>query len=315
MERPYLSSKSVIQRKLKVDVSSRTVSKPDVAVIDGGGMLHAAIYWPTEGIVKDLIDGIEKYVCSFINFADVYLVFDRYFEFSIKSDTRTERINSLLRAHTLSLEGPLPRKDTCMSSNETKEQLINIISKELAVRMRTKKFTHKFVVTSKQPVPVETQYGQMSERVDLKSDYDEADYIIPQQVNAAINENCQSVFVICIDTDVFLLLCHHFFTRKWTSNVYMKDFTSDTTTITCIRSTVERHQAIIPYLLASYSLTGCDSVPNLHNIGKRKALSSVKNVPLIYVGKEESEHDYMTEGKEFIANCYGSAGFNSSKNR
>ena len=69
--------------------------------------------------------------------------------------------------------------------------------------MRTKKFTHKFVVTSKQPVPVETQYGQMSERVDLKSDYDEADYIIPQQVNAAIHENCQSVFVICIDTDVF----------------------------------------------------------------------------------------------------------------
>ena len=106
-----------------------------------------------------------------------------------------------------------------------------------------------------------------------------------------------------------------FFTRKWTSNVYMKDFTSDTTTVTCIRSTVERHQAIIPYLLASHSLTGCDSVPNWDNIGKRKALSSVKNVPLIYVGKEESEHDYMTEGKEFIANCYGSAGFNSSKNR
>ena len=123
-EARYTKSKSVIQRKLKVDVSSRTVSKPDVAVIDGGGMLHAAIYWPTEGIVKDLIDGIEKYVCSFINFADVYLVFDRYFEFSIKSDTRTERINSLLRAHTLSLEDPLPRKDTCMSSIETKEQLI-----------------------------------------------------------------------------------------------------------------------------------------------------------------------------------------------
>ena len=73
-----------------------------------------------------------------------------------------------------------------------------------------------------------------------------------------------------------------------TSNVYMKDFTSDTTTATCIRGTVERHQAIIPYLLACHSLTGCDTVPNLHNIGKRKALSSVKNVPLIYVGKEES---------------------------
>ena len=76
-----------------------------------------------------------------------------------------------------------------------------------------------------------------------------------------------------------------------------------------------KKKRVIPYLLASYSLTSCDSVPNLHNIGKRKALSSVKNVPLIYVGKEESEHDYMTEGKEFIANCYGSAGFNSSKNR
>ena len=100
----------------------------------------------------------------------MYLVFDLYFEFGIKSDTKTERINSLLRAHTLSLQGPLPRKDTCMSSNETKEQLINIISKELSVRMRTKNFTHKFIVTSKKPVTVETQYGQMSERIDLKSD-------------------------------------------------------------------------------------------------------------------------------------------------
>ena len=54
-----------------------------------------------------------------------------------------------------------------MSSNETKEQLINIISRELSVRMRTKNFTHKFIVTSKKPVTVETQYGQMSERIDL----------------------------------------------------------------------------------------------------------------------------------------------------
>jgi len=100
----------------------------------------------------------------------VYLVFDRYFEYGIKSDTRTECINSLLRAHTLSLENPLPRKDECMSSNETKEQLINIISKELSVRMRTKNFTHKFIVTSKKQVTVETQYGQMNERIDLTSD-------------------------------------------------------------------------------------------------------------------------------------------------
>ena len=53
---------------------------------------------------------------------------------------------------------------------------------------------------------------------------------------------------------------------------------SDTTTVTCIRNTVERHKAIIPYLLASHSLTGCDTVPNLHNIGKNKKMSSVKNL-------------------------------------
>ena len=54
-----------------------------------------------------------------------------------------------------------------MSSNETKEQLINIISKELSV---TKNITHKFIVTSKKQVTVETQYGQMSEKIDFKSD-------------------------------------------------------------------------------------------------------------------------------------------------
>ena len=47
---------------------------------------------------------------------------------------------------------------------------MNTVSKELSVRMRTKNFTHKFIVTSKKPVTVETQYGQMSERIDFKSD-------------------------------------------------------------------------------------------------------------------------------------------------
>ena len=66
--------------------------------------------WPVEGTVQDLVTGVEKYIEKMANTADVYLVFDRYMPFSIKSDTRMERVGALRRKHTLSLGGPLPTK-------------------------------------------------------------------------------------------------------------------------------------------------------------------------------------------------------------
>ena len=95
----YPNSKSVLLNKLKVEESSRCI-KPDATVIDGGGMLHK-VHWPPNGIVKDLVDGIDHYVRMLMLNTDVYLIFDRYKTGSIKSDSRTARVGAFPRSHHL----------------------------------------------------------------------------------------------------------------------------------------------------------------------------------------------------------------------
>ena len=85
------------------------------------------INWPKDGLVQDFINGVIVYVSKILNKADCCLIFDRYFEYSIKSDTRKKRVGQFNRSHTLSLKTPLPAKDVCMSSSTTKQNLIELV--------------------------------------------------------------------------------------------------------------------------------------------------------------------------------------------
>ena len=125
----YPKNKPVLLNKLKVEESSRCI-KPDATIIDGGGMLHK-VHWPPNGVVKDLVNGIDHYVRMLMLNTDVYLIFDRYKTGSIKSDTRTARVGAFRRSHHLSLERELPPKDMVLPFSSTKENLIELISSEL----------------------------------------------------------------------------------------------------------------------------------------------------------------------------------------
>lgn len=98
-EARYPKNKSNLMKKLKAEESPRGI-KPDAVVVVGGGMMHT-IYWPTSGTVKNLVDSVEHYLKKFSSFSDVYLIFDRYKEGSIKGDTRNARVGSFRRTHHL----------------------------------------------------------------------------------------------------------------------------------------------------------------------------------------------------------------------
>ena len=102
-EARYPKSKVVLKNRLKVEVSVRRV-EVDAVVVDGGGMLHSSIHWPKDGSVKDLAKGVEIYVSRLLQHSDVYVIFDRCFDKSIKSDTRLQRIGNFKRSHQLSIE-------------------------------------------------------------------------------------------------------------------------------------------------------------------------------------------------------------------
>ena len=110
----YPRNKSILMNKMKIEVSSRGVH-PDFFLIDGGGLLHK-VYWPTGGLVSNLVDGNERYVRKMLVSSHVYIVFDRYKEESIKSGTRSARIGSFQRSHILAVTRDLPPKYICLSS-------------------------------------------------------------------------------------------------------------------------------------------------------------------------------------------------------
>ena len=144
-------------KKLKSEQSLRGI-RFDAIVIDECGLLYK-IYWPAYGTVSDLVNGLEKYIRKLNAEADVFIVFDRYREKCIKSDTRQARIGSFRRCHQLALDRELPPRDMCLSSSATKENLIEIIIQELFVRYRNIVSNHRLVITSKNEVSQELHHG------------------------------------------------------------------------------------------------------------------------------------------------------------
>jgi len=125
----------------------------DAVIIDGGAMLHSSVHWSSEGTVNDFVSGIERYIEGFLNLSDVNVIFDHYFERSIKSDTRNARIGNFRRSHNLSLMMELPPKDLCLKSTKTKENLIEIISTSLLERFTSKRMQNRLLITSKSICP------------------------------------------------------------------------------------------------------------------------------------------------------------------
>ena len=81
-------SKSKLKSFLQVEQSSRNnLQKPDLGVLDVCAILWA-IHWPISGTTKTLANVIVAYIQVRLTACDVYLIFDRYFDYSSKGWTR-----------------------------------------------------------------------------------------------------------------------------------------------------------------------------------------------------------------------------------
>ena len=106
----------------------------------------------------------------------------------------------------------MPAQKVVLSSVENKKQLIRILCEELTEdRLFHLRSTgdHKLVVRGEDPCPIEVQNEERRNRYDLETHQEQADIIIVQQVLKCVGE-AQSISVISDDTDVFVLLLHHY---------------------------------------------------------------------------------------------------------
>ena len=302
-----LSTKSTIKSKLQVEASTRSLSPPDCIILDGCAVLWV-VRWPSKGKVEDYVKSFVDYVENHLRMADTYLVFDRYYERSIKEGTRKARAGrDASRRHKLSLSTPLPAQKVCLTVTENKVQLIDIICQYLN-DYRTNS-SHCLVVTGPDPIPLEYFAGDVRAREDLRTTHEEADVIIAQQALSLARMNKMVIKVVADDTNIFILLLYIYHTQQLTCDLLMSG-TNAARSSSCIKFTALLNTDILTHLLPAHILTGCDTVSYIWGIGKSTVVKALKTgLTLSKLGcLQEPMVDVISEATKFISACYGYPG-------
>ena len=95
------------------------------------------------------VDSFESYILHKLEDTEVYLVFDKYLEYSTKSCTRQARGAGGCKTFQLSYSSPLPTQTQVLNNPQNKKQLIAIIVEKLTKRLteQDSQFQHKLVIT------------------------------------------------------------------------------------------------------------------------------------------------------------------------
>ena len=168
------------------------------------------------------------------------------------------------------------------------------------------RYSKRFVVTCSETTPIEVENGIVTTRDDLRSHHEEADVNIIKQFMKCAEEGKSPIKVVCDDTDVFVLLASYVHKYSVKVSTLMESF-SDTRALIDINQTAKKHADIMPSIIAAHALSGCDSVPKMHFIGKKKAKNVLQSGhELLSLGDVNAVEDtIIQESTKFVSACYG----------
>ena len=263
--------------------------------------------WPSKEKVPNFVDNFLSYVFTLLQKSDAHLIFDRYYEYSIKSATRTERAKSANIAYVLNLESPLPAKPIILKLAKGRVQLITITCQKFADPSWSKDFPNAVTVTDQSPTPLKVYKGEMEQQVCVTNTHEEADAImVNQKYDAVLQNGVGRVHVVCNDTDVFASLRYFFWKLNITADITMLPTTSRNAFD--VNKTVESDTNLIPSLLAAHALSGCNTTARYCGIVKETVVKQLKKgLQLLQLGYTESDStDTLQECSEVISSCYDS---------
>ena len=179
--------------------------------------------------------------------------------------------------HHLTTATILSTQKVVLTVKENKKQLINVICEELQNgKDFIDSFSHKHnLLITGEGDPVETTRGRVISRPDTFASHKETDNIIIQQTFMAIEQGAECLYVMVDDTDIYNLLLHYYNQKELNISMFMVFSVHRIQTID-IRATAKGHANILPNLLASHGLSGCDTVAPGYVTGKMKILKTLK---------------------------------------
>lgn len=300
-------AKSALKKSLQVKISRKNAGDANITIIDGSALLWT-IHWPADGTIADFIRNVKTRLTSYLSKSDVYLIFDRYYDYSTKSVIRDVRETGVSKKHHLLRSTKLPSKKVVLSSVENKKQLNRLICEELiSDRLFHSQSTniHKLVVTGEDPCPIEISMDERRIRHDLETKQEEADTIIAQQVLVCAGE-AHKISVVSDDTDVFVLLLHHYQQAEPDVSLTMES-PSQERAIVDIKSTLAKHPLIAKNILPAHAISGCDTVASYYGLGKSSVIKVLKaGYDLSALGSIDAPFEKVIEqATAYISACYG----------
>ena len=110
----------------------------------------------------------------------------------------------------------------------------------------------KLIITGQDDTPIEiSSCGTIIRREDLNTKHEEADVIVVAHAIYAAEVESKKVFVVADDTDIYVLVLHHYMKRNLDMPMIMQTTRKARASVD-IKATVEYLQDIIPDLLAAH---------------------------------------------------------------
>ncbi|KAG0726524.1 hypothetical protein GWK47_036353 [Chionoecetes opilio] len=123
------TGKATLKKNLQVEISQRNALTPTAIVVDVSALLWT-VEWPVQGTVETFITTFKLWLSERLTESDVYLCFDRYHDYSIKSSTRNSR-SMTARVYNLTLQTRLPSRDAILKNYKNKVQLNKLLCQHI----------------------------------------------------------------------------------------------------------------------------------------------------------------------------------------
>ena len=277
-----------LEKLIQPESVVRTVSEKDTFVSDGMAIIQmlqapASVAKP---MYNDMASLFWKYSLSASGgVQNIHVVFDRYIENSLKLQTREKRGEDLSRSTPAHIQGKMniPDWESSLASSRFKRELTHLYTKHLTENCHELLSDSQHVYVSggfdDKALKVSSDLVEFVEK--LRSNHEEADTHILLHVAYQASLGAKRAVVASPDTDVLVLLVHHFRSigiEEIFFKTGRKSMHSDLTRFIPVHAIVSQlNEEQLHILLDVYGLTGCDTCSAFFGIGKKKAFKILLN--------------------------------------
>lgn len=256
----------------------------------------------------------EELADSFLNlvihmgrhFSRIDVIFDRYYDKSIKAGTRDRRSKHVIPVRRMIENGSVPvpiNFSEFLANLENKKDLSRFLSNHLITHFPEDK---TIVVSGGFLIENDVQTNNTDLPVQMLQAYhEEADTRI---VLHCLQCDADSIVVSACDTDVLVLLVALFHKIDCT-NLWVRAGTAKQRKyipVHEIRQQFSFTDSVFECLLPFHSITGCDTVSHIAGISKKKAWKTFISDPelLQHLGIDELKEDTIHKAEKFICKLY-----------